>query len=365
MASCPDHPRELVTTTAGRHCPFCKGVFLSSGDFASAYPDAESAVQLETREDALPFKKPRSCPDCAARLAPWRIGRLEAWVERCPSCDGWWLDQADRSSLALVLRSQARKDAWASMDASERATIARDLAESEVPKPVVPVETLSAGQTVQAAIGVPVMANLEGAQRPVMTVVSLLLLLLVFVGGLFSPERLSFESLGYLPRRDTAFGAMVAVFAHAGWQHLASNLLFAWVFGDAVERKSPRWLVPVALLGMGSMSLVIDGATTDGSVVIGGASGGVFALMGLTAVLQRRGRWLMPLPLIGRLGRGSPIPALRLPLPFAMLAYAAFDTWRASLGDSGVAWVAHGAGFLIGLAGGLVLEWVNQAHSTE
>jgi membrane associated rhomboid family serine protease len=328
---------------------------------AAAGP-VDEVLEVEGRTDAIAYKKPRACPECATTMTPLRIARLEAWVERCPSCERHWVEPSDLRSLKMVSTSQARREAWATLDDTERRELAAGFAEAVAPPKSGLVEALTMGEAVRAAFGVPVLTGLRGAQPAVLTWASLALLALVFVGGLAAPDTLGFEALGYVPAKDSAFQAVLATFAHDGWLHLGGNLLFAWLFGDAVERRAPHAVVPAALFGMGAMALVIDGAMDDSHLTLGGASGGVYALMGLCAVLQRKGKWLVPLlsfvgaaPFFKLRGSGL-LMAVRVPLPFAMVVYALVDVLRTSESDSGIAWVAHAAGFVLGLVGGIALE---------
>lgn len=348
MPACPDHPRELVAGTNGKTCPHCKGTLMGAAELEALVPHSEALLEPEARSDALPFKKRRACPECGETMVPLRIGRLEAWVERCPSCELLWVESADVASLKLVTKSVARQEAWQSIDASTRAEMAKDLAEHGAPKVELPVQPLSIGETAQVMVGVPLLQSLEGAQRPWGTLASLALIAIVFGLGLFDPAQLGFDALGFRPGADGWWKALVAVFAHDGWVHVLGNLGFGLVFGDAVERKSPRWVVPAMLFGGGALSLVVDGWTSAPESILGGASGGVFGLMGLTAVLQRQGRWLVPL-----LG----FTAIRLPLPFVMLVYAGLDVWIASELGGGIAWVAHASGFAAGLLLGVALHF--------
>lgn len=364
MASCPDHARELVTGADGRACPFCRGRFVTPSQLNDIDPEVTQVLAPETRADALPFKKRRACPDCATTMAPLRLGRLEAWIEQCPQCEGAWVEPADVKSIALIVSGQRRHDAWSSMDASERQAIARDLAESELPKSELPVEDLSAGQVAQAVVGVPVLTQLDGDQRPIVTLACTAILACIALGGFLAPDNFGFEALAYDPRTGSFFDALIAVFAHDGWLHAIGNGLFLWVFGDAVERRAPRWVVPAALLGVGSLSLMIDGAFATGHTLIGGASGGVFTLLGMTAVLQRRARWLVPLttmlPFLAFRRGLNPFIALRVPLPVAMVFYVAFDTIVASSDRSGIAWLSHASGFGLGLVAGFVIDRLDQ-----
>lgn len=294
-------------------------------------------------------------------MTPLRIARLEAWLERCPGCERLWVEVSDLRSLKMVAAAQARQAAWATLDEGERRELAAGVAEAVAPPRSELLEALTPGELVKAALGVPILTGLQGAQRSVLTWASLALLALAFVGGLAAPGALGFDALGYRPDRDGPLQAVLATFAHDGWLHLGGNLLFAWLFGDAVERRAPHAVVPAALFGMGAAALLIDGALGAGRETLGGASGGVFALMGLCAVLQRRGRWLVPLAFLFvsaffRLSGARAAVALRVPLPVAMAAFVVVDVARAAGDGTGVAWVAHGVGFALGVLAGLALE---------
>ncbi len=336
----------------GLTCPFCRGVLQTSAQLERAVPHALQALTPEARLDALPFKKPRSCPRCQQVMAPLRIGAREAWLDHCAACDLWWVEAADAVSLKAVVSAAARQDAWASMAVDERAQLARDLADAEKPQTIAPMQEFSLAQAAQALVGVPVMASLEGAQRPLLTVASAAALLIAFLGSKVDPEAFGFGALAYLGRRDSVLGVFPAVLAHDGVGHLMGNLIFLFVFGDAVERKTPHLLVPATIFGLGALAIGVDALVSGPQTLVGGASGGVFGLMGLTLVLQRKGRWM--LPLFGLVRRS--VSALRVPLPVAMIVYAAWDVLRASATGSGIAWVAHAFGFALGVVIALVLE---------
>ena len=49
---------------------------------------------------------------------------------------------------------------------------------------------------------------------------------------------------GYGPAHRGLWVAGKAMFAHAGWWHLLGNVYFLLAFGDGVEQRAPRWLLP-------------------------------------------------------------------------------------------------------------------------
>jgi len=81
MSRCPDDGRPLNAEPGGALvCPGCKGSTLAEADLEA--PVRES-LALETREGSGAFARERRCPSCEAPMAPWRIGKMDAWVERC------------------------------------------------------------------------------------------------------------------------------------------------------------------------------------------------------------------------------------------------------------------------------------------
>src|SRR5262249_51144989 len=147
------------------------------------------------------------------------------------------------------------------------------------------------------------------------------------------------------PGRRGLVAATIAMFMHAGWGHLLGNFYFLLAFGDGVEQRAPRWLLPVAFVLIGVVALMVDGLIHPASVLVG-ASGGVAAMMGACVVLQPRARVTIKLwPLAFRLSmRGFFIGALVLQ---ALLA---------SLRVPGVAWTAHLVGLALGAAGAALLR---------
>lgn len=75
-------------------------------------------------------------------------------------------------------------------------------------------------------------------------------------------------------------------FAHASWMHILLNMYSLWIFGEALENfLGPRkfvWLYIASIIG-GSIAVIFF--TPD--VLVVGASGGIFGLMGAYVVMIR------------------------------------------------------------------------------
>lgn len=108
-----------------------------------------------------------------------------------------------------------------------------------------------------------------------------------FAGGLI-PLRLVAGVEGPIP---APFTLITSIFLHAGWVHLALNLVFlAWV-GKYVEWVVGRWRFVLLYLGGGVAGGLLQVAAEPQSVaVVVGASGAIAAIFGCYAVLFARSR---------------------------------------------------------------------------
>lgn len=144
------------------------------------------------------------------------------------------------------------------------------------------------------------------------------------------------------------FTLFTAMFMHAGWGHIAFNMLFLWIFGDNVEDRlgHRRYLLFYLFCGIVA-SLVQTYFALDTVIPNVGASGAIAGIMGAYLVLYPRAR----------------VQVIILPIfffPFVVPAVALMIVWfltqlfsgLAEIGQttagSGVAWWAHVGGFAAG-----------------
>src|SRR5439155_14281834 len=99
---CPDDGRELAGDDAQSVCRVCQGVLMSSAELTEWSAEASAQLAIETNEKSGAFARTRSCPQCSAPMAPWRIGKLQAWLERCPSCEVYWLEKQDVRTVQML-----------------------------------------------------------------------------------------------------------------------------------------------------------------------------------------------------------------------------------------------------------------------
>ena len=139
--------------------------------------------------------------------------------------------------------------------------------------------------------------------------------------------------------------ALTSTLVHAGWLHLLGNMLFLWVFGNAVNYKfgHVKYLVLYALAGMAGG--LAHYATSDMPGI--GASGAINGVMGAFLVFFPRNDvtvlWFWFLPFRPRISRISSI--------WIIVFWLMWDVMFLALGAvTGVALWAHVAGFIAGFS---------------
>lgn len=160
------------------------------------------------------------------------------------------------------------------------------------------------------------------------------------------PSKLSqvklFSSWQSLKMLATMF---TSLFLHAGWVHLVGNMLFLWVFGEALEDELGQWRFLGFYFFCGFFSLLIH------SIVAGRLAAPIIGASGAIAGLL--GAYLIRYP-------QAPVQTLvYLLVKFKIIeipAYVWLGLWLVlqfnGLRQGGaVAWFAHLGGFLTGLLG--------------
>lgn len=134
------------------------------------------------------------------------------------------------------------------------------------------------------------------------------------------------------------------MFLHGSWMHIIGNMWFLWIFGNNVEEAFGR-------LGFLGLYLASGVAATAGFVLLNpdstiplvGASGAIAGVLGAYAVLFPNHQVL------------SLIFFFFLPVP-SLLFLGVWFLSQFGVSDPSVAWEAHVAGFVFGLAVAAVLR---------
>jgi membrane associated rhomboid family serine protease len=142
---------------------------------------------------------------------------------------------------------------------------------------------------------------------------------------------------------------VTGTFLHAGWLHIAGNMVFLWAFGPVIEDAMGRgrYLVFYLVGGVVAMLAQVTGSPAS-HVPCLGASGAIAAVMGAFIVLFPRDR-IRSLVWILIFIRITYIPAALL-IGVWFLIQLLDVGMVATVQSGGVAYLAHVGGFLFGVA---------------
>jgi membrane associated rhomboid family serine protease len=171
----------------------------------------------------------------------------------------------------------------------------------------------------------------------------------VNVWGLVPARLVYWEDLGGAPLDPLRFVPLLtSMFWHGGLLHLAGNMLYLWIFADAVEDRLGHfrflafYLLAGAVAGLAQVAL-----SPEATAPTVGASGAIAGVLGAYLVSFPRARVVAFVPIF-ILPWIVEIPAVvYLVLWFLMQVLSAFADHG---GAAGVAWWAHVGGFLAGIA---------------
>ena len=143
------------------------------------------------------------------------------------------------------------------------------------------------------------------------------------------------------------WSVVVGTFLHAGWFHLAGNMLFLWVFGNNVEDYlgHVKYFLFYVLGGMiATFAHIVT--HLDDAIPLVGASGAVAAVMGAYLLLYPRAKVkvLVPIFILWTIIELEAVAVLGLWLIYQFIIAA-----QESQGFTSVAWMAHVGGFAFGL----------------
>jgi membrane associated rhomboid family serine protease len=159
---------------------------------------------------------------------------------------------------------------------------------------------------------------------------------------------------GVVPAHFEASTLFTSMFLHGSWSHVLGNMWYLWIFGDNVEDRMGhgRFIVFYLLCGTGA---AIGHVAVQSSSLLPtiGASGAIAGVMGAYFVLYPHSRVLTLIPLI-IFWEIIELPAIFL-LGFWFLmqlfSAGAIAVTANAANSGGIAFVAHIAGFLLGMIG--------------
>jgi membrane associated rhomboid family serine protease len=173
---------------------------------------------------------------------------------------------------------------------------------------------------------------------------------LIGITVLFYPLCISSHGLTQLGRTlmlggDSWLGAVGHVLVHGGPIHLLGNMLFLWVFGNAVCAKVGNLAYPFIYFGLGLASGLTSYAIGHHPLI--GASGAINGIVGMYVVWYLWNDiscWYLYWFFYSGDGGSFSVSSY-----WMVLLWFMFDLWGAMGGRDGVAYSAHIAGLLFGI----------------
>jgi len=163
---------------------------------------------------------------------------------------------------------------------------------------------------------------------------------------------------------DSDAGLFANVLVHGDVFHLLGNMIFLFVFGNAVNAKLGHSVYLAMYFGLGAVSSYIYAATAEGPAL--GASGAVFAVAGLFIVYFPKNNvsvfYLFWIVVFVRAG------AWRVSSWVVVGAYFLLDVVSQLLADpstAGVAYMAHIGGVIAGVLAGCGLLLADRVRATR
>jgi membrane associated rhomboid family serine protease len=158
---------------------------------------------------------------------------------------------------------------------------------------------------------------------------------------------------GFRPAAPSLPDLVYAMFLHAGFFHLAGNMLFLWIYGDNVEYALGGLRYLAAYLGTGIAATLFHFLSSPSSPVpMVGASGAISGILGFYFVFFPRNRvhllWLLP-PFL--------MQVIEVPARLVLGLYLVVDNLLPYLLAGSDLGVSHGA-HIGGFAAGLGVAWV-------
>ena len=159
---------------------------------------------------------------------------------------------------------------------------------------------------------------------------------------------------GVVPAYFAAPTLITSMFLHGSWSHVLGNMWYLWIFGDNVEDRvgHGRFIIFYLLCGAAAAfgQILIDPTSTLPTI---GASGAIAGVMGAYFVLYPQSRVLTLIPLI-IFWEIVELPAIfLLGFWFLMQLFSAgaiaVTASTGGAGSGGVAFMAHVAGFVVGM----------------
>jgi membrane associated rhomboid family serine protease len=162
---------------------------------------------------------------------------------------------------------------------------------------------------------------------------------------------------GVVPADFHTSTLVTSMFLHGSWSHVIGNMWYLWIFGDNVEDRlgHGRFIAFYLLCGVvAAFGHIVMNAQSALPTI--GASGAIAGVMGAYFVLYPQSRVLTLVPIIFYFEIIELPAILLLGFWFLMQLFSAGAVAATASTGSGVAFMAHVAGFVMGVVGVFVFR---------
>jgi len=213
---------------------------------------------------------------------------------------------------------------------------------------------------------IPLRTTLPRRRTPVINRGLVVANVVIFIAQLFSGSTAEtlVQVFGYMPARlvhpaafhysvwEAALTLITSLFLHGGFVHLFGNMIYLWVFGDAVEDAFGHAGYLLFFIGCGAIGSATHTLVFPHSVVPSiDASGSIAGVLGAFLVLRPLARIVTIFPLVVYWAMAEIRAMLFLPVWFLMQFFNGFlslASARSTQEVAGIAWWAHVGGFIFG-----------------
>ncbi|GIU30303.1 rhomboid family intramembrane serine protease [Shewanella sp. MBTL60-007] len=313
-------------------CTDCGGIWFDSGELNAALSVADNGndnVGIESELGAHKGMSQRKCSHCETRLHQYHLmDNFQVEVDFCITCTGVWIDDHEREK---VVQSPQIQSALEQLDQK------------------VSVKTW----LFQFLMQMPAEYNLKPKTTPWVTYSLIAINTLIFLATVLQPNATEwiYETFALKPvdlmQGQNISGLVSHMFMHGGWMHLIGNMYFLYVVGDNLEDAlgHSRFLGLYLICGFAAAAGHII-SEPNSSIYMVGASGAIAGLFGMYLLWFRHAS--LTFMFIVYQKKLSPMAFFAIWLIMNLVG--------AYIGGGGVAYWAHIAGFVAGLAIGLALK---------
>ena len=213
---------------------------------------------------------------------------------------------------------------------------------------------------------IPVRDEIKTKRVPFVNYALIAINVIVFLFMFFNPAKINQVVMQYalIPSQVTqgfAVGVLKnfisAMFMHAGWMHLLSNMLYLWIFGDNIEDRLGHLGYLLFYIGAGIFASFLHiFFNAHSNIPTLGASGAIAGVLGAYLVFYPQSRVYTFIP-FGFFMRLRPLPAiLVLGLWFVLQFFSGLGSMLQGGLGGGVAYWAHIGGFVFGVALAFLLK---------